>query len=148
METKKLAEVARILGQSRYRIEQWIARGQFLPKVFSDPGKPREWTLAEVMRLGVFIDLVNLGFSPEAAGIATQTGVHGFKDDTAFLVVWDGLAHLADDKRTPVYQPGHIKREIIPGKKLAKYLSDPEKFSAAVVNLDNAEARVRAAWEA
>lgn len=86
-----LRQVTALLGVSRMRVEKWISDGTFPPRAFADPGRPREWTFGEVMRLAVFLRLVDaVGVDTKTAGMLTQTGIHGFSDDGAYFVAYNG----------------------------------------------------------
>ncbi|PDS43437.1 hypothetical protein CO662_32935 [Rhizobium anhuiense] len=105
MDVISIDTAADILDLHKSRVEQWISRGQFKPRAFSSQGQKRGWDQAEVIRLGVFAQLVD-GFSmqpmganrltanenrdlvAELAGRLTQYGVHGFVDDGAFFVCY------------------------------------------------------------
>lgn len=167
-ESKTLSQVANILRESRYRIEQMISRGHFRPSIFAEPGKAREWSMDEVIRLGVFLrlverlDLSEAGNFLNEAGLLTQWGFHGFHSDTAFLVVYKGR---------PDKHPNIWSREIVKGKELGEFLTAKCEYAtrirvsergtkpiphtpnygaahvAIVINLDEIEALVKAGWD-
>jgi hypothetical protein len=104
VEVISIDAVAKILDLHPTRIEQWISRGQFLPRLAHIQGKKREWDKGEVIRLGAFAKLVeNVSLQPGQARLLTsqkaedhvaeEVGrmtqfVHGFTDDGAFLVCY------------------------------------------------------------
>lgn len=162
---KTLSEVAKMLRVHSSRIEQWISREQFLPSVFGERGKTREWSLSEVIRLVVFVRLVDLvGIDAKTSGLLTQFGFHGFKDDVAFFVAYKGdpsehsvhawssdlvrgrdLGELLTSKCRyfpEILKPGRDK-EII--RENSKPNLGPAHV-AVVVNLDEIEAEVKANW--
>lgn len=105
MKTISIDAVANILGIHKSRIEQWISREQFLPRIGTSQGKKRGWDQGEVIRLAVFAKLASdisllparmRVFTPEEisrltaeeAGRLTQFGLHGFVDEGAFFVCY------------------------------------------------------------
>ena len=89
MQAISIEAVANIIGVHRSRIEQWISRNQFLPRIMFGKGKKREWDQAEVMRLAIFVSLVdNVGLTPADAGRLTQVGPHSFHGGGAYFVCY------------------------------------------------------------
>ncbi|WP_428381795.1 hypothetical protein [Methylocystis sp.] len=156
--------MAKILHVHSSRIEQWISRDQFLPEIFGERGKTREWTFAEVIRLAVFVRLVDaVGIDAKAAGLLTQVGFHGFKDDSAFLVAYkSNLSKRSNPAWSSDLVKGRDLGEFLTSKcrypKALKPGVDKEtirenskaEFCAAhvaiVVNLDELEGEVKAKW--
>lgn len=162
---KTLSEVAKILRAHPARIEQWISREQFLPSVFGERGKTREWSLSEVIRLVVFVRLVDLvGIDAKSAGVLTQSGFHGFKDDAAFFVAYKGhpsktlSAHSWSSDLVKGSQLGELLTSKCDYPKVMKPGKDQETirenskpnygpaYVAIVINLDEIEAEVKAKW--
>ncbi|MGO8040809.1 MerR family transcriptional regulator [Rhizobium leguminosarum] len=152
--------VAKILDLHKSRIEQWISREQFLPKVSFGKGKKREWDQAEVIRLAVFVKLVDeVGLQPAEAGRLTQTGVHGFTDDGAFFVGYKtepmfGWWHDIVRKReigTFLASGCHIPKVLMEGRseKAIRYNSENNTGPAAaavIIDLDRIEQQVKDGW--
>lgn len=88
-QTKPMSQIAKMLHASRPRIEQNIARNYFREPLFTEPGKAREWTLSEVVRLAMFLHLMDdVGLPAKDAGELTASPLHGFKDDRAMFVAY------------------------------------------------------------
>lgn len=162
--TKTVSEVAEVLDMSRAWVEQAISRKHFLPSIHSEPGKAREWTLDEVIRLAVFVRLVDMAdMDPRDAGILTQIGFHGFKDDAAFFVAYKG-----DPRKHPTiaWSGEHVKARDL-GEFLTSKCNHPKVLNAGrdestirenskpnygpahvavIVNLDEIEADVKSKW--
>lgn len=160
--TLTLRQVAALLHISRMRVEKWISDNTFPARVFADPGRPREWTFGEVLRLAVFVRLVDtVGVDTKTAGILTQTSVHGFHDDGAFFVAYSAPPKLA----LPWLARSVRKREI------ASFLAEGCEYpfilksgddeatlahnsrrntgpasSAIIIDLDEIERDLKAAW--
>ena len=151
--TLTIQQVAKATDMTRYQISAWISRGHFKPKHDAEPGKAREFTLQDAIRLGTAIELVRLGMDPVEAAVATQV-VHGLTDDVAFLVVSQGpvvvpTIRLPDGSPGIDYNPDRPmkRRKIIGSRQLTEFLLDPAKRACAVVNIDEVEKRVKAALE-
>jgi len=152
--TLTIHQVAKATDMTKYQISAWISRGHFKPEHDAEPGKAREFTMQDAIRLGVAIELVRLGIDPVESAVATQV-VYGLTDDIAFLVLSQGPVVLPTMKR-PDGQPGidydrdrpMKRKKIIGSRQLTEFLLDPEKRSCAVVNIDEVEKRVKAALEA
>ncbi|BBD37477.1 hypothetical protein Amn_23570 [Aminobacter sp. Y103A] len=147
-----LKQVAEVLNVHRSRVEQAISRGQFLPRLFSEPGKPREWTVSEVMRLAVFFDLVdNIGMDPKDAGRLTQGGLYGFKDGAAIFVAWQGehaSATYPEGSNEPLRAevPGAWYGEILRAHDAGEFVTNSWVHRSVLVNLDRIEAQLQAEW--
>ncbi len=162
MDAKSTRQVAELLGIHPSRIEQAISRKQFVPTVFPREGFGRMWPVDEVLRLIVFFRLVDLvGIDPSTAGLLTQTGVYGFKDDRAWFVAYhghpDGFAtwhnvivrerdlgsHLASQCEYPkVLQAGYSPEAIKENSR--KNLGTAH--AAILLNLDEIENDLMTAW--
>ena len=145
-----LKEITKALGLSRARVEQWISRGDFRPPDQPIIGKARDWDLGEAMRLALFVQLVDdVGFSIKQASFCTQLGLHGFNNNVAFFVVWQGLVEvpIKDEagKRRKLYTPSWNSHIILSSGDLQSFVQNPDVYFALVVNLNNLEMRVRAA---
>lgn len=105
MHAISIDEVAEIVDVQRSRIEQWVSRGQFVPKKPTEQGRRRDWSLGDVIRLSVFVKLVDeislrsnqagaltlkdaKEIAEEEAGRLAGGGVYGFVDDQAFFVCY------------------------------------------------------------
>jgi hypothetical protein len=159
-----VAQVADILGVSRDRIEQSISRKVFLPRAFSDPGKPREWTFDEVMRLAVFFRLTDHGRSMDAktAGVLTYGGVYGFTDGPAFFVAYSGTPGVwLGTWASSICRAQDITEMLTRGCEYPKILksgSDAETmaynsekllgpvYACIIVNLDEVAKELKAEW--
>jgi predicted DNA-binding transcriptional regulator AlpA len=160
MDTISIEAVADIIGLNKSRIEQWISRGQFFPKVSLAQGKRREWDQGEVIRLAVFVRLVDeVGMTPKVAGHLTQTGVYGFDDDGAFFVCYQtdptlGWWHDIVRKReigTFLESGCHIPKVLMSGhsEEVIRYNSENNKGPAdvaVIVDLDRLERQIKDRW--
>ncbi len=164
MNTRTTRQIATILNMHPSRIEQWISRGQFLPKIFAEKGLGREWTLDEAIRLALFVHLVDVvSMDPKVAGSLTQIGVHGFADANAFFVAhWvpmGGLSNWAGN----IVRDRDLGTHLTSGCEYPKVLAaghSPEiiaenskpnlgpAHAAVIVDLDRIETDLRADWEA
>lgn len=151
--TFTIQQVAKATQMTKYQISAWISRGHFRPQHDAEPGKAREFTMKDVIRLGTAIELVRLGIDPVEATVATQV-VHGLTNDIAFLVLSQGPVVLPTVRHSdgrPVidyYLDSPMKlKKIIGSRQLTEFLLEPDKRSCAVVNIDEVEKRVKAALE-
>lgn len=151
--TLTIHQVARATDMTKYQISAWISRGHFKPQHDVEPGKAREFTIHDAIRLGTAIELVRLGIDPIEAAVSTQA-IYGLTDDITFLVVSQGpvvvpTIKLPDGSSGIVYNPDRpMKRSTIIGsRQLTEVLLDPDKRACAVVNIDEVEKRVKAALE-
>lgn len=159
-----VAQVADILRVSRDRIEQSISRKVFLPRAFSDPGKPREWSFDEVMRLAVFFRLTDHGRSMDAktAGVLTWAGIHGFNDGPAYFVAYIGTPDVwfgtwaseicrAHDVADLLTRGCEYPKVLEPGRDADTIARNSEKllgpvYACIVINLDEIEKELKAEW--
>ncbi|MCW1753052.1 hypothetical protein [Rhizobium acaciae] len=160
MDVISIDAVAGILDLHKSRIEQWISREQFLPKVSFARGKKREWDQGEVIRLAVFVKLVDeVGLQPAEAGRLTQTGVHSFTDDGAFFVGYKtepmfGWSHDIVRKReigTFLASGCHIPKVLMEGRseEALRYNSENNTGPADVaimIDLNRIEQQVKEGW--
>jgi hypothetical protein len=149
-----LNQITKALGISRARIEQWISRGYFRTPDKPILGMPRDWDIGEAIRLALCVELTEAQISPLWAGQLTFTSVHGFTDDIAYFVAWQGfypglipMTHRGDpiptkDQLRKIYMPGTWIGAIIKGQDLPKFLENPDVMISVIVNLDNLEKRV------
>ncbi len=153
-QTLTIHQVAKATDMSKHQIGAWISRGYFKPsKGEVEPGKAREFTIQDAVRLGTMVELARLGINPADAAVFTQ-GLTGFRDHVAFLVISQGPLDLPTIQ-TPegpgiFYDPDYpMKRfDIVKAKDLTDVLLDPRRRASAVVNLDEVEKRVKAALDA
>ena len=153
VKTLTIHQVAKATDMTRYQISAWISRGHFKPKHDAEPGKAREFTVHDAIRLGTAIELVRLGIDPVEAAVSTQA-IYGLTDDIAFLVVSQGpvvvpTIKLPDGSSGIVCNPDRpmMRSKIVGSKQLTEVLLDPAKRACAVVNIDEVEKRVKAALE-
>mgnify|MGYP003123764469 CR=1 FL=1 len=154
MQPMNLTQVANTLAEHPTRIQNWITRNYFQPPMFARGGK-REWTPAEVLRLAVFVTLVNRwGVSPAVAG--RMTVVPMMADESCDLfVAWHTFQNSNDIE--PVVD--FIKRENL-GRFLSgevydsqghtpKYV-DPQLLPASAIVIDPVPIihALREAWKA
>lgn len=162
MDVRTTKQVAQMLRMHPSRIEQWIAREQFLPGIFAKKGLGRDWTLDEVIRLMVFVRLVDMvGMEPKVAGVLTQVGFHGFNDARALFVAYHGgPERISGWGRSIVREPD--LGEFLAGKcqypKVLKAGYDAETiaensrpnlgpaYAAVVLNLDQIASDLTAVW--
>ncbi|QHO77896.1 hypothetical protein ACH79_40225 [Bradyrhizobium sp. CCBAU 051011] len=144
-----LKQICDALNITRGRAEQWIARGHFRPPHNPIFGAAREWQIQDAIRFAAFGVIVDSGIPQEQAGVITQLDMHGFKNDTAFFVVWRGLHETATKKASGTFLKMHIPGvwygEIVKESALLAHLENEDVWSATVVNLDNLERKVKAA---
>lgn len=81
----KLSALCAIRMWSKTRIEKWISDGHFRMIERPELGKARLWEKHDIMRLLVFMRLVDGGCRPEVG--RAIGALHGFNDETAFLIV-------------------------------------------------------------
>jgi hypothetical protein len=178
MDAISIEAVAEILDLQKARIEQWISREHFKPRTNNAQGQKRGWTQAEVIRLGVFVQLLEEFFmqpaavsrltanesrdlGAELAGRLTQYGVHGFVDDGAFFVCYKtepdfGWASNIVRKREIgdfLANGCELPKLLMEGRseEVIRHNSEKEMGPAKVaiiIDLDQIEQRVLAAWDA
>ncbi len=132
---------------TRYQIEAWISRGHFKPANPVESGKARVFTLRDAIALGAMAAFVRLGFKASDVGSQISTGLHGFKDDRALLVICEGPIRLADAPNAAYVEPEMAApfSKIIQASRLPELLADPEITSFAVVDLNTIEERIQQA---
>lgn len=154
-----LKQITDALNISRARVEQWIARDFFRTPHKPIFGAARDWQIEDAIRLAVCAALVDSGLSPEKAGKLSSiwVGLHGFKDDAAFLVVSTGMLGEiipATRRGTPgtkkgvgqkVYVPGEYYDDVVKATEITKVLADPDRYTSIVISIDNVEKRVKQA---
>ncbi|MCZ6862675.1 MAG: hypothetical protein O7I42_20800 [Alphaproteobacteria bacterium] len=99
----KLSAICQITGWSKQRIEKWISDGYFRqidreteqPIEDPEPGRARKWSLHDLMRLMCAMRLREMGC--ETDSLLAIGALHGFKHETAYLVV---VPHDRDFVRT------------------------------------------------
>lgn len=175
MDTISIEAVADILDLHKGRIEQWISREHFRPRAKNSQGQKRDWDQSEVIRLGVFAELVgevfmqptgaqrltakeSEDFAEKLAGRLTQY-VHGFVDDGAFFVCYKTEAY--PEWTSDIVRKRDIGSYLSSGCESPKVLMssygeearryNDEKLlgparSAIVIDLDRIERQVLEAW--
>lgn len=164
MNTKTTKDVAAILNVNAERIEQWIARRQFLPGIRPKPGFGRDWTFADAARLAVFVHLVDrIGMNPKDAGLLTQIGLYLFKDDAAFFVAYRGhpAEHLIDTWHWDIVKKSELGNFLTSGCEYPKVLAAGHSaeviaenskknlgpaHSAVIIDLDRLERDLVTGW--
>lgn len=157
---------------SLFQLDQWVSRGYVSPERSPEPGKARQYTISDIMIIATLADLVRLGINPTTSGpwlSQVLQHLHGFKDDHAVLVVWQGPGELIPCSnpgepgtkvlRTPggwsrinpgaakFYDPDRppFQSDIVRPGELPEMLRDPDKRSFFMVNLNHVEERVQKA---
>jgi hypothetical protein len=153
-------QMCKAASVTRTQFNQWIARGYFVPEEEPVSGKPRSFSFKEAVVLGTFAELVRLGIPHD---VAAQHGrhLHGFRDEAALLMIYQGPVELIPTSERGSVLPGSgsgmrfydpdrppFGSEIIRLSQLAAYAANRDVRSLAVVNLDHVEERVKAALEA
>jgi DNA-binding transcriptional MerR regulator len=135
---------------TRYQIEAWISRGHFKPENPVESGKARVFTLRDAIALGAMAAFVRLGFKASDVGSQISPGLHGFKDDRALLVIYEGPIRLANVPNAAYVEPDMAApfSKIIQASRLPELLTDPEITSFAVVDLNTIEERIQRALAA
>jgi len=151
MQSFTLKQITDALRISRARVEQWISRGFFRTPDQPILGMARDWNIGEAMRLALCVELVDAHLSPQQAGALVWVGLHGFKDDTAFFVAWQGWHGTAhnnpDGTPAKVYMPGNWYPAIVKGSELRAFVENSDVISSHVFNLNALEKRVTEALE-
>lgn len=145
---------------TRIQLNQWISRGYFRPANEPVNGKARTFSINEAITLGVFAELTRIGVPYDVAAQHSRL-LHGFKDEAALLVVYQGPQELiatsergapppAQSSGVKFYDPAMppMVGEIIKISKLGDLAANPDVRSMAVVNIDHVESRVKAAMTA
>lgn len=154
MQPMNLSQAADTLAEHPTRIQNWITRNYFQPPMFARGGK-REWTPAEVLRLAVFVILVNRwGVSPAAAG--RMTIVPMIADESSdFFVAWHSFENSAEiEPMVDFVKRENIGRflrgEVYDSQGQTPKWVDPECLPASAIVIDPAPIvrALRAAWEA
>jgi hypothetical protein len=147
--TYTLKQLCEALDLPRTRIDAWIARGHFRPAHAPAFGTAREWTITEAIKLAVCAALVDANMPLEQAGPLASSGMHGFKGEAAFYVVWQGWHSTAMKDKTGKYLKAHVPgrwfTEIVKETELLDFLKSDDVDFATVLNLDNIERRVKGA---
>jgi hypothetical protein len=159
MDTVRLRPLCYALGFNATRPEQWISRGYFKPSEAGVPGRARELTKDDALKLLVLVELVDAGI--DAAAIHRDIRfLHRFRGERAFLVISRGEIGLiipatergspapTDDECTRVsLPPGHYRSDVVSESDLLRVITDPHKSVSFVVNLNRLYERVNAAFE-
>lgn len=157
METVRLRPLCYKLGFNSSRIEQWISRGYFQPDEASVPGRARELTKSDAVKLLTLVELVDAGFDASKVYEHLQY-LHLLKTET-YLVLSSGRlfriiaptsrgsAASDNSKDQSVYVPGRLSKEIVSREDLLNIISDSNRHVSIVVNLDNIANRVDKAWD-
>jgi hypothetical protein len=149
MSVLTLKQITTAMRISRDRVEQWIARGYFRTPDKPILGKPRDWSLADAIRLAVCVELVDSTISPEIAGQLTKSNLHGFKAETAYFVAWRGPLRTAMKDKTGTQQKAYFPEnwygQIVQERRLVEFLKD--MVESRVINLNNVEQRVKSALD-
>lgn len=138
------------LNITRYQVDAWISRGYFKPKNQPEKGKARVFTLRDAIALGAMAAFVRLGLQAADVGPQISIGVHGFKDDRALFVIYEGPMRLTSESEAAFMEPdmGRPFSKIIQARRLPELLEDPEITTFAVVDLNDIEDRITRALNA
>ena len=110
MQPMNLTQVANTLAENPTRLHNWISRGQFQPPMFSPRDGKREWTPAEVLRLAIFVTLVNRwGVPPAVAGRLT-VGPMIADESSDFFVAWHSQSNDTGEPWVDFIQRNDIGR--------------------------------------
>jgi hypothetical protein len=152
-------QVCKAANVTRAQLNQWLVRGHFKPQHEPEVGKSRTYSLQEAVTLGAFAELIRLGIPHEVAAQNCKS-LHGFTDEAALLVVYQGPVELiapsergaplqSSKKGVKFYDPDqpHFSSDIIRLSQLAAYAANRDVRSLAVVNLDHVEARAKSALQ-
>ncbi len=152
-------QICKAAGITRAQLNQWLVRGHFKPRHEPEIGKGRSYSVQEAVTLGTFAELIRLGVPHDVASVHS-TPLHGFNDEAALLVVYQGPMELipTSERGSPLpgikrglkfYDPDQpqFRSDIVRLSQLAAYAVNPDIRSMAVVNLDHVEARVKTALE-
>lgn len=158
-ETISTRQLCNGLGLSKSRLDQWVARDLISPEREATAGPSgRKWSKEEAIKVAVFDRLLEAGVSAAHAKVALQF-IHGFTDDTAFLVMSTGLVGRiipsssrgapapSDDESAKVHTPGQFDYDVIRGRDLGKHLSNQDFYASIVVNLETIEVAVLEVFE-
>lgn len=165
--TKSITEVAEILDLSISALEQTIARKHFLPQSPGQRGRRREWTLADAVRLALFVRLLNVfGLSAPVAGVLTAGPVHTYNEG-AFFVAYPTHSEVERDDASgwmwAIVRKDKISAFLTGGAKFPKVLEEGREAEviarnskpnlgavsgAIIIDLDRIEADLVAAWTA
>ena len=178
MQSISIDEVAEIIGVGRSRIEQWVSRGQFVPKMSTEQGKRRDWTVIDVIRLSVFVKLVDeISLRSNQAGALTAKDARDVAEDEASRLARGANYAFTDDQAFFVCyktQPDHgwfydivRKRDIgdflvsgcfIPKVLMSGHSEEARRHNsekntgpakiAILINLNEIEEHVQASWPA
>ncbi len=149
-------QICKATSVTRTQLNQWITRGYFQPAEEPVNGKARSFTVGEGITLGVFAELIRLGVPHDLAARCSKH-LHGFKDEPALLIIYQGPMELiptsergeplpTEKKGLKFYDPAMppVVGEIIKLSKLSDYAANPDVRSMVVVNIDYVESRVKA----
>lgn len=165
-------QAARAADISPFQLDQWVSRGYVAPVRSPEPGKARQYTLSDIMSIATLAELMRVGINPTTSApwlLPVLQHLHGFKDDQAVLVVWQGPADLIPSSNRGDPAPKVLRTEggwtrlnpgaskfydpdrppcssnIVRPSELPEMLRDPDKRSFIMVNLNHVEERVREA---
>jgi hypothetical protein len=154
-ETYRTTQVIKAANISRHTLDRWIAAGYFSPQSNPANGEAREYSLREVFQLAAMAELFRLGIGMKSPAMLATRYLTLRKHDDAYLVIWQGPAHLIPitNRGDPIperhsgpsfYNPDSppMQHEIVLGSNLANFLDDPNKRSVALVNLNHLERRI------
>jgi hypothetical protein len=161
------AELCRGLGLSRARLDQLVSRGLIAPQHKPEPGKAREWTIIDALRVAVFIDLADtqgVTLDPVVSnnpGVLInlrdrlQPGRVGlFAEGRTFLVISRlTLSLVPASKRGEPAKPSiptaltdELHPRIVSERNLPRELAEARHSAAIVIDLGAVEERLLAFW--
>lgn len=129
----------------------------FEPENETVPGKAREWTFLDAMRICLLIYLADhFGtISEVSVWRYAHTHLHGFKDDEALFVAWSGRGpgpipagkNISVDELDGKGSQGYRWAECIRARDLAKFQAAPHRRAVTAINLNRIEAEVTEAFK-
>lgn len=163
------SQVCNFLGIHPKRLEHWIGKGQLTepslsterrrsdfqpPMMTVGRGKKREWTPDEVLRLAVFVKLVDeFGIAPSIAGGMTIVPMAASEKED-FFVAWrahdDAVRGFWSDSVKRENIGRFLRGEVYDSQGQTPQWVDPEAVPASAIVIDPAPIvrALRAAWEA
>ncbi len=156
MDTVRLRPLCYALGFNATRPEQWISRGYLQLSEAGVPGRARQLTKGDAVKLLALAELVDAGF--DAAKVWYEVRYIPLYKSETFLVISTGRLGLiiptsergspapTDDECRRVHVPGRLYSTKVPREKLLETITDPNRYVSVIISLDNLKSRVNEAW--
>lgn len=156
METVRLRPLCRALGFNATRPEQWISRGYLHLSEAGVPGRARQLTKGDAVKLLALAELVDAGF--DAAKVHYEVRYLPLYKSETFLVISTGRLGLiipasergypapSDEECTRVHVPGRIYSINVSRENLLETITDPNRYVSVIISIDNLLSRVNEAW--